>query len=56
METEADLMQVVYDSVQSGGKGVAIGRNVFQADDPGAIMANIAKIVHEGFSVDEVYE
>ncbi len=55
METEADLMQVVYDSVQSGGKGVAIGRNVFQADDPGAIVANIAKIVHEGYSVEEVY-
>ena len=56
MDTEADLMQVVYDSIHAGGKGVAIGRNVFQAEDPAAILGKMAKIVHEGFSVDEVYE
>ncbi|MCL7414446.1 MAG: 2-amino-3,7-dideoxy-D-threo-hept-6-ulosonate synthase [ANME-2 cluster archaeon] len=55
METERDLMQVVYDSVHAGGKGVAIGRNVFQAEDPTAIVEKISKIVHEDFSVEEVY-
>lgn len=56
METERDLMQMVYDSIHVGGRGVAIGRNVFQADDPTAMVDRISKIVHEDYSVDEVFE
>ncbi len=55
METERDLLQMVYDSIQSGGRGVAIGRNVFQADDPAALVGKISKVVHNGYTVDEVY-
>jgi fructose-bisphosphate aldolase/2-amino-3,7-dideoxy-D-threo-hept-6-ulosonate synthase len=54
METENDLLNIVYDSIHAGGKGVAIGRNVFQAADPTALVAKISKIVHQGFTVDEV--
>lgn len=55
METERDLLQMVYDSIRSGGRGVAIGRNVFQADDPVALVGKISKVVHNGYTVDEVY-
>ena len=54
MDTQHDLLEMVYDSIHSGGKGVAIGRNVFQADDPTALVAKISGIVHQGLTVDEV--
>ena len=54
MDTIPDLMQLVYDSIQAGGAGVAFGRNVFQADDPTKIVSAIAKIVHENYEVNEV--
>ena len=34
METEIELFEMVYDAIQVGGGGVAIGRNIFQAKDP----------------------
>jgi fructose-bisphosphate aldolase/2-amino-3,7-dideoxy-D-threo-hept-6-ulosonate synthase len=54
MDTIPDLMQLVYDSIQAGGAGVAFGRNVFQAEDPTKIVSAIAKIVHENYEVHEV--
>ncbi|MBN2487811.1 MAG: class I fructose-bisphosphate aldolase family protein [Methanosarcinaceae archaeon] len=54
MDTEHELLQMVYDSLQAGGRGVAIGRNVFQSDDPTALVSNISKIIHHGMTVEEV--
>lgn len=54
MDTITDLLQMVYDSIQAGGAGVAFGRNVFQADDPTKLISAIAKIVHENYMVEEV--
>ncbi len=54
MDTEGQLLQMVYDSLQAGGSGVAIGRNVFQSEDPVKLVSNISKIVHEGMTVEEV--
>ncbi|ADI74553.1 predicted phospho-2-dehydro-3-deoxyheptonate aldolase [Methanohalobium evestigatum Z-7303] len=56
MEDERQILQMVYDSIQAGGKGVALGRNVFQANDPTAMVNDVAKIVHEGMTVDEVFQ
>ncbi len=53
MSTEVELLEMVYDSIQAGGKGVAIGRNIFQAKDPTKMTRAIAAIVHEGYSVKE---
>ncbi len=36
-----------------GAKGVAIGRNIFQADNPKAMVAAIAALIHENISIDE---
>jgi fructose-bisphosphate aldolase/2-amino-3,7-dideoxy-D-threo-hept-6-ulosonate synthase len=44
---------MVYDSLQAGGKGVAIGRNVFQSDDPTKLVSHISKIVHGGMTPEE---
>lgn len=56
METTEELFQMVYDSIQAGGAGVAFGRNVFQAENPTKIVEAICNIVHKGFSVDDVLD
>ncbi len=53
-DTIQDLLQLVYDSIQAGGKGVAFGRNVFQAEDPIKIVKALSKIVHHNYTVAEV--
>ncbi len=53
-DTIQDLFQLVYDSIQAGGKGVAFGRNVFQAEDPIKIVKALSKIVHHNYTVEEV--
>ena len=53
-DTIQDLLQLVYDSIQAGGKGVAFGRNVFQAEDPTKIVKALSKIVHHNYTVGEV--
>ncbi|TFG04042.1 MAG: fructose-bisphosphate aldolase [Promethearchaeota archaeon] len=54
MDTIPDVLQMVYDSIQAGGAGVAFGRNVFQSKNPTKLVSAIAKIVHENYTVDEV--
>ncbi len=46
METDEEILEMVRGSVQAGGCGVSIGRNVFQHDDPAAIVRKISEIVH----------
>ncbi|MDY0386501.1 MAG: 2-amino-3,7-dideoxy-D-threo-hept-6-ulosonate synthase [Methanolobus sp.] len=56
MDTEKELLEMIYDSLQAGGKGVAIGRNVFQSDNPTKLVADISKIAHKGMTAEEVLE
>ncbi len=53
-DTIQDLLQLVYDSIQAGGRGVAFGRNIFQAEDPIKIVKALSKIVHHNYMVEEV--
>jgi fructose-bisphosphate aldolase/2-amino-3,7-dideoxy-D-threo-hept-6-ulosonate synthase len=48
-----DVLQTVKDSLDAGGAGVAMGRNVFQADDPSKMVAAVNAVVHQKKSVDE---
>jgi fructose-bisphosphate aldolase/2-amino-3,7-dideoxy-D-threo-hept-6-ulosonate synthase len=52
-ETDREVLEMVYGAMKAGGKGVSIGRNVFQHDNPTAMVQAIAKIVHENASVEE---
>ncbi|MHA1791515.1 MAG: 2-amino-3,7-dideoxy-D-threo-hept-6-ulosonate synthase [Promethearchaeota archaeon] len=55
MNTIEDLLTVVDEAVNNAGAmGVAMGRNVFQAEHPRIVVEAIAKIVHEKWSVKEV--
>ena len=54
MDSEKELLEMIEGSLKAGGKGVAIGRNVFQSQDPIALVQKIAKVVHGGVSVEEL--
>jgi len=51
--SERDMLTDIKASIDAGGAGVAIGRNVFQSSDPAAMTAAIVSIVHGDASVDE---
>jgi len=53
MDTTQQILQLVYESVEAGGAGVAIGRNVFQADDVQRMVRAISLIVHQRYEVME---
>lgn len=52
-QTDADVLRMVYDSLQAGGAGVSIGRNVFQHENPQLMTRALSAIVHSGVGVDE---
>lgn len=54
MDTIPELFQMVYDSIQAGGAGIAFGRNVFQSEDPTKMVSAISKIVHENYTIEEI--
>jgi class I fructose-bisphosphate aldolase len=56
LDSDRDLVQMVYDSVQAGGSGLSVGRNIFQHASPAKIVAALSKVVHEGWSVDDAME
>jgi len=53
MNTDREVLQMVWEAIQAGGAGASIGRNVFQAPDPTKMVRAMAKIVHEGYDVEE---
>jgi DhnA family fructose-bisphosphate aldolase class Ia len=53
---ERDMLADIRSAIDVGASGVAIGRNIFQADDPQAMTAAVAALVHRSASVDEAME
>ncbi|HIC97823.1 MAG TPA: fructose-bisphosphate aldolase [Aquificaceae bacterium] len=53
VESERDVLEMVYGAIKAGASGLSIGRNVFQAKDPALMVRAMAKIVHDGFSIEE---
>lgn len=53
VDTDEELLQMVKDSIEVGGAGVAFGRNLFQAENPGKITKAISEVVHKDLEVDE---
>lgn len=47
------MLVTIRTALDAGAVGVAIGRNIFQADDPEAMTAAIAALVHDDTSVEE---
>jgi len=53
---EKDALALAYEAVQQGASGVDMGRNIFQSENPQAMIQAVRKVVHEGAGPDEAYE
>ena len=53
MESDLDILNMVHDSIEAGGHGASIGRNVFQHQNVRGMMSAISDIVLHGASVEE---
>lgn len=53
---ENEALTLAYRSIQGGARGLDMGRNIFQSENPEAMAASIGKIVHEGFTDEQAYE
>jgi len=54
MGSDKELLEMVSGAMKAGAKGISIGRNVFQHKNPDMMVKALAKIVHQGKSVEEV--
>jgi putative autoinducer-2 (AI-2) aldolase len=45
---EAEALDLTYNAIRRGAAGVDMGRNIFQADDPVAMIQAVRAVVHDG--------
>lgn len=53
---EKEALELAYNALQGGALGVDMGRNIFQSEDPKAMVKAVAKIVHEDYTPEMAYE
>ncbi|MCD6312212.1 MAG: fructose-bisphosphate aldolase [Thaumarchaeota archaeon] len=56
VESDLEVLKWVKGCVDAGGAGVAMGRNIWQHENPRAMAKAISKILHENASVEEAYK
>jgi class I fructose-bisphosphate aldolase len=52
--SDRDFLQDVHDTLEVGGNGLAVGRNIFQREEPGQLLDKLEQVIFEGKTVDEV--
>jgi len=53
---EPDALELAHNAIQEGAAGVDMGRNIFQAESPVAMIQAVRKVVHEGLKPKAAYE
>jgi putative autoinducer-2 (AI-2) aldolase len=53
---EADALALAYNAVREGAAGVDMGRNIFQADHPVAMIQAVRRVVHENETPKHAYD
>lgn len=53
MDSDRAVLQMTYDSLQAGGSGISMGRNVFQHPNRVNLVRGLRAIVHENATVDQ---
>jgi len=53
---ELDALELCYNAIQCGAAGVDMGRNVFQSDNPVAMIKAVKAVVHDDMRPSEAYE
>jgi 3-hydroxy-5-phosphonooxypentane-2,4-dione thiolase len=52
---ELDALKMSYNALEQGASGVDMGRNIFQAGDPVAMVQAVQALVHNGLSPDQAF-
>ena len=53
---EQAAIQLAYDAVQAGARGVDMGRNIFQSDCPVGMIRAVRAVVHDNAGVGQAFE
>lgn len=53
---EKDALELAYKAISSGARGVDMGRNIFQSENPVAMITAVKGVAHDGLKPDEAYE
>ena len=53
---EKDALQMSYNAVSKGAAGVDMGRNIFQSENPVAMIRAVRAVVHDNYTADEAFE
>jgi len=56
LETPLDVFEMTYNAVTRGAVGVDMGRNIWQSDQPVAMIRSVRKIVHETAKPEEALD
>jgi len=54
--SEKDALNLTYKAIKAGARGVDMGRNIFQAENPVAMAEAVNLIVHKGYTDEKAYE
>ncbi len=53
---EKEALDLAYRAIQCGAAGVDMGRNVFQSENPAAMIQAVGAVIHQGATPDQAYE
>ncbi len=53
---ELDALTMAYNAIQAGAIGVDMGRNIFQSEDPVAMIQAVRALIHEGLKPKEALD
>jgi len=53
---ELEALTMAYKAVSQGAAGVDMGRNIFLADNPPAMLQAVRAVVHDGEKPDKAYD
>lgn len=53
---EFDALNMAYKAIDQGAKGVDMGRNIFQSEDPVAMIQAINAVVHQNETAEKAYQ
>jgi DhnA family fructose-bisphosphate aldolase class Ia len=53
LETDTDVLRMAFDVVQAGAAGITFGRNIWQSENPAAMIRALKQILHHDGSVEE---
>ena len=54
--SESEALRMASDAIRDGAAGVDMGRNIFQSEDPVAMIRAVRSIVHESATADEAHK